>query len=135
MKYTYEGKTYNVPDKDIDSIMEKTDISIAEACEMWLFDHDKIGNDEVEQLTKTATKNRVTATIHKAKAETKEKKVREKKENPVKRQIIGLIYNLFVTEYQDIAKISLTNPEKIIDITIGDREFTINLVEHRKKKE
>ena len=50
MKYTYKGKSYVVPDEQIDAIMEKTDVSIAEACEMWLFDNSKIDNEEVEEL-------------------------------------------------------------------------------------
>ncbi len=134
MKYTYENKTYDVPDKDIDSIMEKTDISISEACEMWLFDHDKIGNEEVEQLTKTATKNRVTATIHDAKKDKKDRKPKEKKENPVKKAIIDTIYKAIAENLVEKDKIHVTNTEKYIDFTIDDREFTINLVEHRKKK-
>lgn len=135
MKYTFNNKTYNIPNEEIDKLTESLDISIAEACEMWLSDHDMIVNETVEELTKNAQKNRVTGTIHNAKGEKKERKPREKKENPLKKEIIGLIYNLFKTEYSDIASISITNAEKYIDLTIGDREFTINLIEHRKKKE
>lgn len=134
MKYTFNNKTYNIPNEEIDKLTESLDISIAEACEMWLSDHDMIVNETVEELTKNAQKNRVTGTIHNAKGEKKERKPREKKENPLKKEIIGLIYNLFKTEYSDIASISITNAEKYIDLTIGDREFTINLIEHRKKK-
>ena len=135
MKYTFNNKTYNIPNEEIDKLTESLNISIAEACEMWLSDHDMIINETVEELTKNAQKNRVTGTIHNAKGEKKERKPREKKENPLKKEIIGLIYNLFKTEYSDIASISITNAEKYIDLTIGDREFTINLIEHRKKKE
>ena len=135
MKYTFNNKTYNIPNEEIDKLTESLDISIAEACEMWLSDHDMIVNETVEELTKNAQKNRVTGTIHNAKGEKKERKPREKKENPLKKEIIGLIYNLFKTEYSDIASISITNAEKYVDLTIGDREFTINLIEHRKKKE
>ena len=133
MKYMFNNKVYNIPNEEIDKLTESLDISIAEACEMWLSDHDMIVNETVEELTKNAQKNHVTNTIHGAKGEKKERKPREKKENPLKKEIIGLIYNLFKTEYSDIASVSITNDEKYIDLTIGDREFTINLVEHRKK--
>ena len=133
MTYTYNNKTYNISDAEVDKLVDTLDISIAEACEMILSDKDVIVNDTVEELTKNAQKNHVTNTIHGAKGEKKERKPREKKENPLKKEIIGLIYNLFKTEYSDIASISITNAEKYIDLTIGDREFTINLVEHRKK--
>lgn len=135
MKYTFENKTYNIPNEEIDKLTESLDISIAEACEMWLSDHDMIVNETVEELTKNAQKNRVTGTIHNAKGEKKERKPKEKKENPLKKEIIQIIYKGLFTELNDIHSILVPNDEKYIDLMIGDRSFTINLVEHRKKKE
>lgn len=138
MKYTIENKTYNIPNEEIDKLTEALDISIAEACEMYLSDHDLIVNETVEELTKTATKNRVTATIHSAKGEKKERKPREKKENLLKKEIISAIHYILSNNNNlnfTIDKITVTNDEKYIDFTSNDREFTINLVEHRKKKQ
>lgn len=139
MKYTFENKTYNIPNEEIDKLTESLDISIAEACEMWLSDHDMIVNETVEELTKNAQKNRVTGTIHNAKGEKKERKPREKKENPLKKQIISAICIGFNDENwlynENIDSFVVENNEKYINLTIGNREFTINLVEHRKKKE
>ena len=138
MKYTVNNKSYNIPNEEIDKLMESLDISIAEACEMWLSDHDMIVNETVEELTKNAQKNRVTSTIHGAKGEKKERKPREKKENLLKKTIISGIYDYFLDEIGHIfdknTTISITNDEKYIDLVIENREFTINLVEHRKKK-
>ena len=134
MKYNYNNKTYDIPDTEIDKAMESLDISLAEACEMWLSDHDLISDETVEKLTKTAQKNRVTGTIHGAKGEKKERKPREKKENPLKKEIIQYIYDCFKAKYNINCLISITNPEKYIDLTIDEREFTVNLIEHRKKK-
>lgn len=138
MKYNYNDKTYDIPDTEIDKAMESLDISLSEACEMWLSDHDLISDETVEKLTKTAQKNRVTGTIHGAKGEKKERKPREKKENPLKKQIIFGIFDYFHDEIGHTlpkdAQISIKNDEKYIDLTIEGREFTINLVEHRKKK-
>ena len=139
MTYTYNNKTYNISDAEIDKLMETLDISIAEAWEMILSDKEIIVNDTVEELTQNAQKNRVTSTIHGAKGEKKERKPREKKENPLKKQIISGIFDYFLDEIGHTlpknAQISIKNDEKYIDLTIEDREFTINLVEHRKKKE
>ena len=123
-------KEYNIPDKEIDTLVESLDISMAEACEVWLSDHDIIKNETIEELTDLATKNRITATIHSAKGEKKERKPREKKENPLKKEIISGIHDYFL----DDTTISIRNDEKYIDLIIDNREFTINLVEHRKKK-
>lgn len=131
-------KNFNIPDDAIDNLMDKLDISITEACEMYLSDHDLIENETVEELTKKANKNRVTATIHDAKGAKKERKPREKKENPLKKQIISHIFDSFFydnarKDYPNL-EISIRNDEKYIDLTVDGREFTINLVEHRKKK-
>ena len=133
MKY----KTYTIPDNEIDALVDTLDISINEACEMWLSDHDIIENETVEELTKKATKNRVTGTIHGAKGEKKERKAREKKENPLKKEIIEIIFTSLqkkLIEHGDFLSINVTNDEKYIDFAIGNRTFTVNLVEHRGKK-
>ena len=137
MKYTVNNKSYNIPNEEIDKLMDSLDISIAEACEMYLSDHDVIVNETVEELTKNAQKNRVTGTIHGAKGEKKERKPREKKENPLKKEIIECIFTSLqkkLIEHGDFLSINVTNTEKYIDFTIGERSFTVNLVEHRGKK-
>lgn len=130
MKY----KTYTIPDNEIDALVDALDISINEACEMWLSDHDIIENETVEELTKKATKNRVTGTIHGAKGEKKERKAREKKENPLKKEIIQAILKGIAENISTDGEIIVTNDEKYIDFNVNDREFTVNLVEHRKNK-
>lgn len=134
MKY----KGHNIPDQEIDKMMDKLDISMAEACEMILSDRDVVENEVVEELTAKATKNRVTATIHQAKGEKKERKTREKKENPLKKQIIEAIsdgiYAKLDTFGTNNVNYSIRNDEKYIDLEINGRSFTINLVEHRQKK-
>lgn len=133
----YKGHT--IPDTEIDKMMDKLDISLEEACEMILSDRDVIENKTVKELTAKATKNRVTSTIHSAKGEKKEKKAREKKENPLKKQIISGIHDYFLDEIGHIfdknTTISVRNDEKYIDLEVNGRSFTINLVEHRQKKE
>ena len=132
MKYTYNKKTYLIPDEEIDKLVEKYELSIAEACEMWLSDNDKIVNKEVEEMSKKASKNAITQTIHGAKGEKKERKPREKKENPLKKQIISAI----LEGIKGIeGKIEVENDEKYINLLVEGRSFTINLVEHREKKE
>ena len=129
----YNG--HNIPDEHIDKLMEKLDISLAEACEMYLSDIGEVENEEVEKLTKKAQKNRITATIHDAKGEKKPRKAREKKENPLKKEIIQTILDVMLEKYPFPNWFVVKNDEKYIDFTIDGREFTINLVEHRAKKE
>jgi len=135
MNYTYNGKNYNVPDDEIDKLVDNLDISIAEACETYLADKEIIETKEEKELTKKATANRVLSTIHQAKGEKKERKVREKKENPLKKQIILAILEGLNGYFGGNGEIVVTNDEKYIDIFFEGRNFTVNLVEHREKKE
>lgn len=133
MKY----KNFNIPDEEIDKLMDNLDISLEEACETYLFDHDMVESKEVEEMSQKASKNRITATIHGAKGEKKERKPREKKENPLKKEIIEIIFTSLqkkLIEHGDFLSINVTNDEKYIDFAIGNRTFTVNLVEHRGKK-
>ena len=105
MKY----KGFNVPDKEVDALMEKMDISLADACELWLSDHDMVENETVEELSKKATKNRITSTIHSAKGEKKDKKPREKKENPLKKEIIDIIFQTLSDERCNFDAVTIRN--------------------------
>ena len=138
MLYTLEnGKSVNIPDKDLDNFQKTLDISREEAIEMWLDDNDYTTNETVEELTEKAKKNRISATIHGAKAENADKKARkprEKKENPLKRQIIDAIFSGIINNIKTDGEVIITNAEKYIDFNVDGLEFTVNLVQHRPKK-
>lgn len=136
---TYEldnGKIINIPDAEIEALQTKNNISYNEAVYLWLCDEDYITDETVEQLTEKAKKNKITATIHQASAtaEKKARKPKEKKENPVKRSIIDAIFAGLSENLPENADITITNDEKYINIVLDNRNFTINLVEHRAKK-
>lgn len=135
MIYKYNSKEYRIPDEVIDDMMEKLDCSLAEACEGYLFDHDLIKSEEEEKITEKVKKSGISRTIHQAKGEKKERKPREKKENPLKKEIIQAIFAGIAENINVDGEILITNDEKYIDFNVNGREFTVNLVEHRKKKD
>lgn len=128
-------KGHNIPDTEIDKLMNKLDISLEDACETILCDMGVEEDETVEELTAKAQKNRVTSTIHQAKGTKKERKAREKKENPLKKQIILTLFEGLNGFFGHNGEVSIRNEEKYIDISFEGREFTVNLVEHRQKKE
>ena len=142
MKYELDnGRVVSIPDKDLEKLQKSLNISLNEAVYTWLVDEEYIKDETVEELSEKAKKNRITATVHKAKAENsqkKERKPREKKENPLKKQIISGIHDYFLDEIGHIfpkdTTITVRNDEKYIDLCINGQEFTINLVQHRPKK-
>lgn len=138
MKHTLaNNRVVNIPDKELDKLQNLLDISREEAIHTWLVDNEYESDAEADELTEKAKKNRISATIHQAKAldsQKKERKPREKKENPLKKQIIEAIYTGIADNIAVDSKITITNAEKYIDFSVNGLNFTVNLVQHREKK-
>lgn len=133
MMYDFDGKKIKIADEDIERTMSTFGISKEEAIQVWLEDEGYLDNEEQNFLEQKAKANNITATIHDA-AKGKPRKERKvvKKENPLKKEVISLIFEALSVNFDDV---SIKNDEKYIDFVVDGREFTINLVEHRAKKE
>lgn len=133
MEYkTKKGKKVNIPDDEIDTLVDKLDLSIAEACELWLEDNDLQVNEEQEALDKKAKASRITATIHEAKA-TKERKERKvvRKEDATKENIIKAL----AERLKELAtEVKIENVGKLITFKLGDDSFKLDLIRQRKPK-
>lgn len=133
MEYkTKKGKKVNIPDDEIDTLVDKLDLSIAEACELWLEDNALQVNEEQEELDKKAKASRITATIHEAKA-TKERKERKvvRKEDATKENIIKVL----AERLEELAtEVKIENVGKLITFKLGDDNFKLDLVRQRKPK-
>lgn len=120
-----------ISDEWIDKQCELLDISIQEAVDMYLADNGVVENSEQNELDTKAKKVKIN---HGATEGKERKKVERKREpNETKRAIISSLINA-VNEIEGVENAKITNVEKYIDFAIGDRTFTINLVEHRKPK-
>ena len=133
MEYkTKKGKKVNIPDEEIDLLVDKLDLSIAEACELWLEDNDLQVNEEQEELDKKAKASRITATIHEAKA-TKERKERKvvRKEDVTKENIIKAL----AEKLGELAtEVKIENIGKLITFKLGEDTFKLDLIRQRKPK-
>lgn len=133
MEYkTKKGKKVNIPDDEIDTLVDKLDLSIAEACELWLEDNALQVNEEQEELDKKAKASRITATIHEAKA-TKERKERKvvRKEDTTKENIIKAL----AERLEELAtEVKIENVGKLITFKLGDDTFKLDLIRQRKPK-
>lgn len=132
MKYIIGKKEIDIPEKEIDKLMDSLDISEDEAVQTWLFDNDYIENEEEAILTKKAKDNRITATIHDAKDITKTRAKRnvERKEDVDKEMIIAAVANML----QGMGiKGRVTNKSKIVEFEYNGNEYKIDLIRRRKK--
>lgn len=113
MKYILNEKEINIPDDELDNLVDKLELTIEEAIQVWLEDEGYETNEEVEALTKKAKDNKITATIHGARAEApKAKREVVRKENPTKEAIIQILAKALREE--GIAA-QITNIGKIIE--------------------
>ena len=134
MKYVVNKKEIEIPDEEIEKLVDTLEISQEEAIDTWLCDNDYEINEEEEELTKKAKANRITATIHEAKVE-KERKPRAKtaKEYPDKEEIINVLFGA-VAAMNEISNLKITNKAKVIEFTYKDNEYKIDLIQRRKAK-
>ena len=129
------GKVVNIPTAEIQRNMALLKISRDEAVDLWLYDNEYIGNDEADALTNKAKENRITATIHQAKAEYKQKTQRErvKKEDPTKEGIIKAVAEMLPS--LNAENIESVNAGKLITFTIGADKYKLDLIRQRPPKE
>lgn len=129
---TKKGKKVDIPDDELDKLVDQLDISLAEAIDLWLTDNDLEVNEEQEELDKKAKDNRITATIHEAKAD-KPKKERKvvRKEDTTKEGIIKAL----AEKLEELAtEVKIENVGKLITFKLGDDNFKLDLIRQRKPK-
>lgn len=132
MKYIVGKKEINVPEDEIEKLMDSLDISEDEAVQTWLFDNDYIENEEEAKLTKKAKDNRIMATIHEAKSDKpRAKRVVEKKEDVVKEDIIKRTAEMLAAIAENV---KITNVSKILEFDLNGDHFKFDLVRQRKTK-
>lgn len=129
MKYDFNGKMLNIPDKEIENNMKSLEISKEEAIQMWLDDNDYTVNETVEELSEKAKKNikRYEQSEQKRKSTSKERKIDEEKKHflsSIRVLIEGMGGN--VTNIKNEAELSYN---------FGGNSYTIKLIKHRTPKE
>ena len=128
-----ENQIIKIPQDDIDRLMKLPDVkTVDDACWIWCEDNGKIVNEEIEELTKKAKENRITATIHQAKAETT--KPRKKVERKVDETKESLISGLAEYLAEIVDNVQVINIGKIIEFDLKGEHYKLDLIRQRKPK-
>lgn len=132
--YDHNGKTLKIPLDEVEKSMQILKLSEAEAVQMWLEDNGYEENEEQNALEKKAKENRITASIHKARAYTpKTQKERVHKEDITKEGIIKAIAEMLPD--LNATDVKIENVGKIITFTLGADKFKIDLIRSRPPKD
>lgn len=130
MIYELNEKNIRIPDEEIKKNMQILEISQDEAIQMYLEDEGYLENEVVEELTKKAKENG-TAKV-KAKSDKVRKPVkRERKPDEEKEKIIEILQNAL--KNAGIAA-EITNKSKIIEFSIENNHYKLDLIKKRPKK-
>jgi hypothetical protein len=127
MKYNFNGKEINIPDGDINKLKNQLELSTEEAIETWLFDHDYVDDEEVDEMTKKAKEIR---RYEKADKERK-KVVRERKVDAEKGGLLTAIKTA-VEAFGGV--VSSVKNEAEFSFTFNGNSYTVKLVKHRPPK-
>lgn len=133
MKYNFNGKILNIPDKELEKSMKILGMSREEAIEMWLEDEGHLENEEQNELTKKAKENKITSTIHGAR-EVSKPKTSKPKTVKVSDEKQALFSNILVNLQENYEKVEVLNQNKLISVKIGEKIFKIDLIEQRPSK-
>lgn len=131
------GKVVKAMTSYLENMVKTLDIDMDEAVLTWLEDEGYLVNEEQEELCAAAKENKSLAAARKGirdGAKEKKKVVRTIKENPTKEMIISEIAKC-IEAIDGATNIVVENKTKIILFKLEDKEFKIDLIEKRKKKE
>ena len=126
------GKIIRVNEKTIENLMDKLNLDREDAIQVYLEDEGYEINEEQEELTQKAKENKITASIHKAEAKTKERKKIERKPNPDKEFLISVLAQ-DLSETEGVTDVNVTNVGKLIEFNFNGKAMKIDLVEKRIK--
>lgn len=134
IKYELDENVFvNIPREEIERMMKGLGVSEDDACWIWCEDNGKIINEEQEELDKQAKDNRITATIHQARAEnTKERKKVERKPDQVKDSLVESL-KAFLIE-QGFDNVAITKVGKLVEFDCGGEHFKLDLIRQRPPK-
>ena len=133
MKYTLEnGKTVNIPDKEIAKMQKNLELSENEAIELWLTDNDYLSDEEQDNLDNKAKKVKIQ---HDAVSKDRKKTTKPKthKVSDEKKEIFQtILQNLDRSIYINKENITILTENKLISVKVGDKTFKIDVIQCRK---
>ena len=136
--YNYEldeNVVVKIPMDELERLMKLDGVkTIEDACWIWCEDNGKIINEEQEELDKKAKENRITATIHQARAETtKVRKKIERKPDQVKDELVENL-KVFLIEQCFMENVTITKVGKLVEFDCGGEHFKLDLIRQRPPK-
>lgn len=120
---------FDVPDNEIDKLVDALGISMAEAAELWLTDNGKMVNEDQEKANAEAAHNK---RRYEQGEKPRKKAVKEHKVDENKRDLLEIIQKAL--ENSGNCTDFVQNNEVDLHFKAFGDDFTVKLTRHRKKK-
>jgi len=124
-----KSKVVDIPDQWLAAQRSNLGITMREAIDLWLFDHDYIFNEEAEKLTAKAGNGGM-----RVQGEKKPRKAPTRKPDEIKRAVIAALGE-FIAQQEGVKDVSVTNIERVIAFAIGEDNYELTLSKKRKPKD
>lgn len=136
MKYTLSnGKTINIPDKELDNLVIHLGVTRTEAISIWLEDAEYEENAEQIALNEKASKIKINHGASAEKPKKKSEKPRTTKTSDAKKELFSKL-SYYLNEFceENDANYTILKENKLIELQFADKTFKIDLIEQRPKK-
>ena len=130
------GKKVNIPDKELEKSMEKLELSLEDAIDLWLADNDYEIDEEQEELNEKAKKVKIQHDATMTKTRGKSTKPRTIKVSDAKKEVFYQ-FSEFLKNFceENPASYSVLTENKMFQLKFGGETFKIDIVQQRKPKQ
>jgi len=136
MIHTLEnGKKVTIPDKELQKCMEKLELSLEDAIDLWLADNDYEIDEEQEELDEKAKKVKIQHDAGMDKTREKSEKPRTVKVSDAKKEVFYQ-FSEFLKKFceENPACYSVLTENKMFQLKFGGETFKIDIIQQRKPK-
>lgn len=133
MRYNFNGKSINIADDELKSIMAlDSEMTKEEAIQIWLEDNEYLDNEEQNELQEKASAVKID---HGAESDKKQRKKSDKpktvKVSQNKQDLFQRIATFLKNEYENV---EILTENKLFQVKIGSDTFKIDVIQQRNKK-
>ena len=129
------GKTVNIPNKELEKSMKHLGLSFEDAVSLWLEDNDYEINEEQNALDEKAKKVKIQHDAVNTEPRKKSDKPRTVKVSDVKKELFSQL-SQFLTKFceENPANYSVLTENKLFQVNFCGETFKIDLIQQRKPK-
>lgn len=131
MLYNFNGMSVSIPDAEIDNLVDSLDLTMEEAIDLYLTDHNYKKNKEQEELNEKAKDIKAANIVQAGHDKPKEKVARTKKIDENKREL----FNSIISQLADIEDFEIVTADKLVKFKYKGEEYKLDLIKTRVKKQ